>query len=125
MAVLAQRRMATKFPVSSNNTEPGFGLQNNAPEKILLVLTDGELAWDALTNDFDGRRTTAFPQLGRKIVAEEPLWVDLRDASSAEKLDTANPDFKGAVARLSSALRLHGGCTHICRQSGTAGQYLR
>jgi WD40 repeat protein len=80
-------------------------LQNNPSEKILLVLTEGELAWDPVTNDFDRSRTTAFPRLGRKIFAEEPLWVDLRDASSAEKLDTANPDFKGAVARLSSALR--------------------
>ena len=80
-------------------------LKSSVPEKILLALTDGELAWDPDTRDFEWSRTTAFPRLGKRIFAEEPLFVDLRKAKTAEKLDTRNPDFKIAVAKLSSGLR--------------------
>jgi len=80
-------------------------LQNSPSDKILLVLTDGELAWDSTAEDCDWNRTSAFPRLTKKIFAEEPLWIDLRKAKTAEKLDTGNPEFKDAVARMSSAMR--------------------
>jgi WD40 repeat protein len=80
-------------------------LRRRTPEKTLLVLTDGELAWDSSTGDFDWGRTTSFPRLQRKIFDDEPLYVDLRRARSKEELDVHNPDFKSGVAKLSSAMR--------------------
>lgn len=80
-------------------------LRRRTPEKTLLVLTDGELAWDSSTGDFDWARTSSFPQLERKIFDEEPFYVDLRRARSKEELDIRNPDFKSGIAKLSSAMR--------------------
>ena len=75
------------------------------PKRILIILTEGELEWDEAAADFDWRRTNAFPQLGRPVFEEEPLWVDLRALRSSESVSLRNPDFRDAVARLSSALR--------------------
>ena len=80
-------------------------LEDGSAKNIILILSEGELAWDDLTADFDWRATTAFPRLGRKVFDSEPLWVDLRWARSEEHLDQHNPRFREAVAKISSALR--------------------
>jgi hypothetical protein len=80
-------------------------LSLSSPQRILIVLTDGDLAWDAAAGDFDWRRTTAFPRLGRRVFAAEPLWVDLRRIRRSQDVSGRNPDLRDAVARLSSTLR--------------------
>jgi WD40 repeat protein len=80
-------------------------LGKGSAENIILVLTEGELAWDEPAGDFDWKRTTAFPRLSRKVFDAEPLWVDLRWARTEIHLDQRNPRFREAVARISSALR--------------------
>lgn len=80
-------------------------LRLSGPERILIVLTDGELGWKEDVADFDWDRTSAFPRLGRRVFEEEPLWVDLRSIRNSEHLSQRNPDFRDGVARLSSAIR--------------------
>src|SRR5229473_3216258 len=80
-------------------------LQQSTPDRILLILTDGNLAWDSLSGDFDWSRTTAFPQLPRKIFSEEPLWADLRWAHLEDQLDARNPTFRQTIASVCSTLR--------------------
>ena len=75
------------------------------PKRILIVLTSGNLEWNEAAADFDWGRTDAFPQLGRPVFEAEPLWVDLRALRTSESVSLRNPDFRDAVARLSSALR--------------------
>ncbi|MGO8787163.1 MAG: toll/interleukin-1 receptor domain-containing protein [Terriglobia bacterium] len=87
------------------NKEIETFLQLAGPKRLLIVLTEGELEWNEATADFDWRRTNAFPQLGRPVFEEEPLWVDLRALRGAESVSLRNPDFRDAVARLSSAVR--------------------
>ena len=80
-------------------------LRTNPPEKILLILTDGDLNWDERAVDFDPKTTTAFPRLERKAFNREPLYLDLRWARKQEHLSMRNPAFRDAVADLSSTLR--------------------
>jgi hypothetical protein len=80
-------------------------LSLSSPERVLIVLTAGELAWNDASGDFDWSRTTAFPRLARPVFATEPLWVDLRALRRSEDVSVRHPDFRDAVARLSSALR--------------------
>jgi len=78
--------------------------------RMLIVLSEGEIAWDAAAGDFDWARTDALPERLKGVFRAEPLYVDLRwarplldrpDATFNER----DPRFLAAVARLSAALR--------------------
>ncbi|HEU0202514.1 MAG TPA: TIR domain-containing protein [Burkholderiaceae bacterium] len=75
------------------------------PERLLIVLTDGEMVWDKVANDFDWNRTTSLPARLRGVFRAEPLHLDLRWARTRGDLSPRRPEFLDAVARLSSALR--------------------
>ncbi len=73
---------------------------------LLLALTDGELVWDASTNDFDWERTTGLPKSLEGAFTEEPRYIDLRWAHDADHLSLSDARFRDAVAEL--AAPLHG-----------------
>lgn len=85
--------------------EIGTFLASSSVDKVILILTGGELSWNAAENDFDWSTTTAFPKLQRKVFDDLPLYLDLRWARKDEHLSLRNPDFRAAVANLSSTLR--------------------
>ncbi len=45
---------------------------------IILVITDGEVAWDRIKNQWDFNITNVIPNSLREIFNHEPLYVDLR-----------------------------------------------
>jgi hypothetical protein len=47
---------------------------NRPVEKLLIVLTGGELAWAG--HDFDWARTTALPRVLMNVMRQEPLFLD-------------------------------------------------
>ena len=64
-------------------------LEHKSAERILILLTDGELIWDASAGDFDWRRTTAVSRIIERRFGDEPLhvdlgWAQLRPAALAE-----------------------------------------
>jgi hypothetical protein len=61
-------------------------LDHRPPERMLVVLTDGELVWDQVASDFDWTRTTAVPDDLQRRYTDEPLYVDLRWARSRDDL---------------------------------------
>jgi tetratricopeptide (TPR) repeat protein len=73
--------------------------------RILIVLTDGAIAWDNHTRDFDWTTTTALPRILEKTFAEQPLYLDLRWAKTTDHLSRRQPKFLEAVADLSCSLR--------------------
>jgi WD40 repeat protein len=81
--------------------------EGKAADRFLIVLTDGDLDWDDAAGGFHAERSTALPAaLRHGVFADEPLWVDLRGASTQEDLSLHNPSFRGKVADL--AATLHG-----------------
>jgi WD40 repeat protein len=80
-------------------------LRSNSADKVILILSGGELAWDAAAGDFDWSATTAFPKLTRKVFGQLPFYLDLRWARKDEHLSLRNPDFRAVIANLSSTLR--------------------
>lgn len=52
--------------------------EHRSPDSLFIVVTGGEVAWDAEAGDFDWERTTALPPRLRGWFGAEPLWVDLR-----------------------------------------------
>ncbi len=79
-------------------------LEHRGTERLLIVLTDGELLWDGSRVDWS--RTTALPAVFGEAFAEEPRYVDLRWARSAANVAARDPRFRDAVADL--AAPMHG-----------------
>jgi len=56
--------------------EVGWWLQHRSADRLLIVLTGGQLAWDSAQDDFEWSRTDAPPEeVLRGAFAEEPFWV--------------------------------------------------
>jgi WD40 repeat protein len=75
-------------------------------EDPLVVLTEGDIAWDEARADFDWERTTALPKELAGAFSEEPRYIDLRWARSKEHLSLRDTRFREAVADV--AATLHG-----------------
>ena len=76
-------------------------LETKSADDVLVVLTEGTLAWDKEANDFDRVLSTGLPPVVFGAFAEEPLHLDLSWARSESELDLRHPRFRDA--RLSSA----------------------
>lgn len=81
-------------------------LENKSADRILIILTDGELAWDTQASRFDMPRSTAITSALSQAFPSEPLYVDLRWARSGEKLSLRHSRYREAV--LDIAAPLHG-----------------
>jgi len=81
---------------------------NKDPNKILIVLTDGQIVWgdENHDNDFDWSRTTALPKALSGKFRQEPLWVDLSWAVGDDQMSLRHLKFRDQVATL--AAPLHG-----------------
>lgn len=86
------------------NREVAWFLQNRTPDRVLIVITGGQVAWSAAAGEFDWPRTTALPQVLRGAFRLEPLYVDLSWAHQEQFLHDAR--FRDAILDL--AAPLHG-----------------
>ena len=86
--------------------EAGHWRDTKSVQNLLLGLTDGEITWDDGRRDFDWGRTTALPESLAGAFQEEPRYIDLRWARSADDLSLSHPQFRDVVAEL--AAPLHG-----------------
>src|SRR5712671_579700 len=83
-----------------------IGPDGKGIDRVLIGLTDGELAWDEPTRDFKWDAATPLCPSLRGRFATEPLWVDLRtyrNAPAAAK--RSNPDFLNAALDLAATIR--------------------
>ncbi len=87
------------------NKEVLWWLENRSVDRMLLIVTEGEIAWDSAANDFDWNRTTALSQSLCRRFADEPLYVDMRWTREAESLSLANPRFRDVVVDIAAPLR--------------------
>jgi len=86
--------------------EAGWWRANKPIDRLFLVLTGGELDWDDETRDFDLATSDALPRTLAGAFAEEPRWIDLRWARTADDVSLRNARFRTAVAEV--AAPLHG-----------------
>jgi WD40 repeat protein len=84
--------------------ELAWWLEHRSADRVLIVLTDGEVVWD-VAGRLDTERTTALPPALRDGLVEEPRWVDLRWLHDAEQVAQANPRLRESVADVAAALR--------------------
>jgi WD40 repeat protein len=101
LIVLASPQSRTRRWVNSEISE---FLGTHGPDRILICLTAGEIAWDADRNVFDSQ-TNAVPEALAETFEREPFWLDLRWARTASDLTLTNPRWLDVIARLSARLR--------------------
>jgi WD40 repeat protein len=82
-----------------------FWLERNDPRRLLIVLTEGVIAWNGERSDFDWSRTTALPPVLAGALSEEPRYVDLSWARTDEARSVRDPRLREAVADLAAPLR--------------------
>ena len=85
--------------------EVEFWLKNCSGDKLLIIVTDGEVIWDSAAGDFDWTKTTALPSNLAKVLPEEPLYLDFRWAKTTEHLSLNNPTFRDKIADIASTFR--------------------
>jgi WD40 repeat protein len=85
--------------------EVSWWLANRSVRHLLIVVTDGELAWDEHIGDFDWTATNALPPALHGVFREEPRWVDLRWLREAQHVDRSNPRLRDCVADIAAAVR--------------------
>jgi tetratricopeptide (TPR) repeat protein len=88
------------------NEEVAHWLRRRSADTLLIVLTEGTVAWDEAGRDFDWRQTDALPPALKGAISTEPFWLDLSWARQSEQLSERDPRFQQVVAKL--AATLHG-----------------
>ena len=84
--------------------EISWWLKNRSYQSFLILLTDGEIAWDNANQDLDWKVTTALPQQASKVFAEEPLYTDLRWARSVDQLSIRHAQFRTGLLNVAATL---------------------
>lgn len=80
-------------------------LSHKSADRILIVLDEGRLTWDAAAGDFDWARTTAVGRVLARAFAEEPRWVELDWFEAEGSLGRQDPRWPERVADLAAAVR--------------------
>ena len=86
--------------------EVEWWLKHRSIERFIIVVTGGELTWDAARQEFDAAASSALPPQLLGGFAQEPLYVDLRWARSQPELTLKSERFRAAI--LDIATPLHG-----------------
>ena len=84
--------------------EVSWWLTNRSYQSFLILLSEGEIAWDNRNQDLNWTVTTALPRQLSKMFAEEPLYTDLRWARNVDQLSPRNAQFRTVLLDLAATL---------------------
>lgn len=85
--------------------ELSWWLEHRSADRILVVLTEGEIVWDEAAADFDWHRTTALPQLLSGCFLSEPHHGDFAWVRQQHDATLDSARFRDAVLGVASTLR--------------------
>jgi WD40 repeat protein len=84
--------------------EIDYWLARKDRQRLFIVMTGGQLAWDRESGDFDWQQSDALPRGLSGVFSAEPLWLDLRWAKQESHLSMNDPRFRDGVATLAAAI---------------------
>jgi WD40 repeat protein len=98
--------MASPVSASSHwvSKEIEYWVANKSIDKLLIVLTEGEIAWDNKTDIFLNAESNSLPGILDKKFTVEPFYIDLRTARTQKDLSLNNPIFKKEILKLAAQL---------------------
>ena len=85
--------------------ELSWWLRTRGADRLLLVVTGGELVFDPTAGRVDAARTTCLPAFAAELFDSDPLWVDLRWAQHRTPSDPAETArFHDTAAEIAAAI---------------------
>lgn len=85
--------------------EVDWWLKNKNKNKLLIVLTNGNIKWNDDLNDFDRLKSNSIPENIFSEFDSEPLYIDMRWANNSKKENlSSSPKFQNDMASLASIL---------------------
>jgi WD40 repeat protein len=86
------------------NKEIEYWIENRSLEKLLIVLTDGEINWDYDKNCVVDSDQNSLPASLGRALSESPFYIDLRASKTQEDLSLKNSIFKKEILKLAAQL---------------------
>lgn len=84
--------------------EISYWINNKPLEKLLVVLTEGDIPWDYKNNSFKDVQNNSVPKVLEEAFTEEPFYIDLREHQEAEKATLKNVSFRKHILKLAAQL---------------------
>jgi WD40 repeat protein len=79
-------------------------LQHRSIDSLIIVLTEGDVAWDAAAGDFDWSRTSSLSRTLEGKFKDEPLHVDFRWGRYESDLSLRHSRFRQVILDIASPL---------------------
>lgn len=86
------------------NKELDYWINHKPINKLIIVVTDGEVVWDNKSKIFVQNEQSCIPELLNKEFNEEPFYVDLRSLKSNNELTLKNSIFNKEVLKIAAEL---------------------
>lgn len=83
-----------------NQNKDGNGYITN----FNFILISDDINWDKEKQAFDNVLTTALPDFDNSLFKELPLWADIRQYCSANKIQTSNANYQWEIAKIKALL---------------------
>jgi len=98
--------MASPESADSNycNKETLWWLENRSVDRMLILLTDGEIVWDHETQGVDRVRTNALSRTVIEKLKEEPLYADFRSFRDLDHLSLKNVQFRDTILDIAAPI---------------------
>lgn len=87
------------------NKEVSWWLEHRSANRMLVLLTEGDILWDPIKCDFDWSRTTAVPRILEGRCEDEPLYVDVRWTRNSELMSLRSAQFRDVVVNVAAPIR--------------------
>lgn len=84
--------------------ELDYWINNKSIEKLIIVLTDGEIMWDQKTNTFQQSKMSSISEQLNKSFTQEPFYIDLRTLRTEDDLSLKNSIFNKEILKITAEL---------------------
>ena len=85
--------------------ELAWWIEHKSRDRVLLVLTGGDLIWEDELGALNAERSTAVPPILAETCVAEPRWIDARWIRAEHHRDQNDPRVRALLADVASPLR--------------------
>ncbi|WGK64847.1 TIR domain-containing protein [Croceiramulus getboli] len=84
--------------------ELNYWIDHKSIDRLIILLTDGELVWDDAQKSFQPDPNLAVSPALNTAFTQEPFYIDLREYKSEDELSLKNPLFNKEILKITAEL---------------------